>query len=216
MLGEVAMGYAENDDIRIEFDGKKCIHARRCVLGLPDVFNPGAKGQWMFPDHAKADDIAKVVESCPSGALKYRAKKADLSETVQPINTAKLWENGPVEYRGRLEIAGQEKMTRAVICRCGKSKNKPFCDNSHLDGFEATGEVPAKADADRAPDDRGGEVNLNPVKNGPLMVSGHLEVVSGSGRRIACGEKFAMCRCGASKNKPFCDGSHKAVGFEAD
>ncbi|WP_424982662.1 CDGSH iron-sulfur domain-containing protein [Maritalea sp. S77] len=210
------MGVAENDDIRIEFDGKKCIHARRCVLGLPKVFDTSAKGQWMFPDHAAATDIAKVVESCPSGALKYQAKKLDISESVQPINTAKLWENGPVEYRGRLEIAGQEKMNRAVICRCGKSKNKPFCDNSHIDAFQATGEVAPKADADKFADDRGGEVKLNPVKNGPLMVSGNLEVVSGSGRRIACGEKFAMCRCGASKNKPFCDGSHKEIGFEAD
>lgn len=92
------MGIAESKNIRIEFDGKKCIHAQRCVLGVPKVFNPGAKGQWMFPEQADVRGIAKLVESCPSGALKYQAKTVDVAESEpHVVTTAKLWENGPVE-----------------------------------------------------------------------------------------------------------------------
>ena len=55
-----------------------------------------------------------------------------------------LWQNGPVEYRGDLRIAGDEPSKRAVLCRCGHSKNRPFCDGAHKDcGFES---------AERAPD----------------------------------------------------------------
>lgn len=210
------MGTIESDKISVSFDGKKCIHARRCVLGLPQVFRPGAKGQWIFPENADANDVAKLVRDCPSGALTYEFKDNSDIETVPNVNTARLWENGPTEYRGDLRIEGQEPRVRAVLCRCGQSKNKPFCDNSHLDaGFVATSDVPAK-DEPVALEARDGELTIKPIKDGPLMVMGNLEVVAGSGRKIATGKRFAMCRCGASKNKPFCDGSHKEIGFEAD
>jgi len=210
------MGTVKSDKISVSFDGKKCIHARRCVLGLPDVFNPGAKGQWIFPENAAADDIARLVRDCPSGALTYEMKDSADAEKVPKVNSARLWENGPVEYRGDVRIDGQEPRIRAVLCRCGQSKNKPFCDNSHLDaGFAATSDVATKEDAATL-EARDGELSLKPIKDGPLMVSGNLEVIAGSGRRITSGKRFAMCRCGASKNKPFCDGSHKEIGFEAD
>ncbi len=210
------MGTVESDKISVNFDGKKCIHARRCVLGLPEVFNPGAKGQWIFPEHAAADDIARLVRDCPSGALTYERKDGANTEELPKVNSARLWENGPVEYRGDVHIDGQEPRIRAVICRCGQSKNKPFCDNSHLDAeFEATSDVASKDDAATL-ETRDGELSLKPIKDGPLMVSGNLEIIAGSGRKITSGKRFAMCRCGASKNKPFCDGSHKEIGFEAD
>ncbi len=210
------MGTVESDKISVSFDGKKCIHARRCVLGLPDVFNPGAKGQWIFPANAAADDIARLVRDCPSGALTYEMKDGTDAEVEPKVNSARLWENGPVEYRGDVRIEGQELRIRAVLCRCGQSKNKPFCDNSHLDtAFEATSDVATKED-NATLEARDGELSLKPIKDGPLMVSGNLEVIAGSGRKITSGKRFAMCRCGASKNKPFCDGSHKEIGFKAD
>lgn len=210
------MGTVESDKISVSFDGKKCIHARRCVLGLPEVFNPGAKGQWIFPEPADPSEIARLVRDCPSGALTYEMKDGTDAEELPKVNSARLWENGPVEYRGDVRIDGQEPRIRAVICRCGQSKNKPFCDNSHLDaGFEATSDVSAKDDAATL-EARDGELSLKPIKDGPLMVSGNLEIIAGSGRKITTGKRFAMCRCGASKNKPFCDGSHKEIGFEAD
>ncbi|MDH3744811.1 MAG: CDGSH iron-sulfur domain-containing protein [Acidobacteriota bacterium] len=51
--------------------------------------------------------------------------------------------------------------------------------------------------------------------NGPLLLAGPFTLAgSGAGDTVS-GDKAALCRCGASANKPFCDGSHVAVGFEA-
>jgi CDGSH-type Zn-finger protein len=46
-------------------------------------------------------------------------------------------------------------------------------------------------------------------------VSGNCEVVSGTGRLVRRATKLALCRCGGSANKPFCDGTHKTNGFTA-
>lgn len=51
------------------------------------------------------------------------------------------------------------------------------------------------------------------LPNGPLMVTGSFEIKDSEGNVLACKEKVALCRCGASENKPFCDGKHRKVGF---
>ncbi|HUN92154.1 MAG TPA: CDGSH iron-sulfur domain-containing protein [Burkholderiaceae bacterium] len=56
---------------------------------------------------------------------------------------------------------------------------------------------------------------MEQLANGPLHVKGSLEIVSGTGRTIARATEAWLCRCGQSANKPYCDGSHKRVGFEA-
>jgi CDGSH-type Zn-finger protein len=60
-----------------------------------------------------------------------------------------------------------------------------------------------------------GEVVLNPIPNGPLRIDGCFELITADGARHACGEKTWLCRCGHSGNKPFCDGTHKKIGFAA-
>jgi len=101
---------------------------------------------------------------------------------------------------------------RATLCRCGASKNKPFCDKSHdRTGFVATGE-PRSIDTP-VPVNRGGRLTIDPEEDGPLHVSGNLEILSGTGRSIACVRKTRLCRCGGSANKPFCDGTHRRIGF---
>ena len=62
---------------------------------------------------------------------------------------------------------------------------------------------------------RDGAVTVNPIANGPLEVTGNLEICSGTGRTLNRTQKAFLCRCGASNNKPFCDGSHKKTGFTA-
>ncbi len=52
------------------------------------------------------------------------------------------------------------------------------------------------------------------LKNGPLMVEGNFTVVDSEGNEVATKEKAALCRCGGSNNKPFCDGTHNKIGFE--
>ena len=57
-------------------------------------------------------------------------------------------------------------------------------------------------------------IKITMIKDGPLMVEGTCKVEKQSGEAVKEGEKLFLCRCGESKNKPFCDGSHKAAGFE--
>ncbi len=53
-------------------------------------------------------------------------------------------------------------------------------------------------------------------KNGPLLCTGTIEVRNADGELLDSGDDIALCRCGASANKPFCDGSHRAAAFEDD
>ena len=62
----------------------------------------------------------------------------------------------------------------------------------------------------------GERVTVTPYEDGPLIVRGPVELLTQDGRRIDPGRKtIALCRCGRSATKPFCDGSHKAVRFRA-
>jgi uncharacterized Fe-S cluster protein YjdI len=59
------------------------------------------------------------------------------------------------------------------------------------------------------------EVSFRQQRNGPVLVRGNVEMVDAEGHVFATGPRFALCRCGQSGNKPFCDGSHRAAGFRA-
>jgi CDGSH-type Zn-finger protein len=61
-----------------------------------------------------------------------------------------------------------------------------------------------------------GDVSIRPTKNGPLIVEGVVDLFDTDGNRISLDKnRIALCRCGASSNKPFCDGTHSQIGFQA-
>jgi len=197
-------------DIDIGFDMKRCIHARNCFLKLPQVFDPSRR-PWVAPDAAPAEEIAAMIRTCPSGALTFSRPDGGVEEAPTQINRVAVLENGPLALQGDLEING-EAMTRATLCRCGKSENKPFCDYAHVKAdFTATGEPKpdAKAEGLAGP----GVLKVEAIENGPLKLTGPMEVTSGTGQRIGVMQQAVICRCGASANKPFCDFSHVAAGF---
>ncbi|MGO9742957.1 MAG: ferritin-like domain-containing protein [Roseiarcus sp.] len=206
---------AEGRDIVIEFAAERCIHARFCVLGQPGVFKANVVGPWIAPDDAtSAEGLVAVAQNCPSGAIRYRRKDGGPEESAPPVNLIQIRENGPLAFRGALIIDGQPINYRATLCRCGQSQNKPYCDGSHKAAeFVATGE-PATGDVTPLAA-RGGEVSINPQPNGPLAVTGNLELISGTGRTFRKAQQVRLCRCGASANKPFCDGSHARVRFRS-
>jgi len=206
---------AEGRDITIRFEAGRCIHARHCVLGAPTVFKANTPGAWLFPDTMNVDRLADVAHQCPSGAITYMRKDGKPGEQAPPVNVLRVRENGPYGFSAALRINGQDAGYRATLCRCGASKNKPYCDGSHSSaGFAASGEPASKASEPLAA--RDGPLEVRPMPNGPLMVSGNLEICSGTGRTVDRVTKAALCRCGQSGNKPFCDGTHKKVGFTAD
>jgi CDGSH-type Zn-finger protein/uncharacterized Fe-S cluster protein YjdI len=204
----------QGSTIVVRFDGAKCIHSRHCVLDQPQVFRANVSGPWIFPDSASAEAIVQVAHACPSGAITYERADGGPQESIPAVNVARVRENGPLAFRADLEIAGARAI-RATLCRCGASKNKPYCDGSHTAaGFTATGEPPTQPS--EALQQRNGPVIVKPIVNGPLEVSGNLELCSATGRTTNRAQKSFLCRCGQSGNKPYCDGTHKKTGFQAE
>jgi CDGSH-type Zn-finger protein/uncharacterized Fe-S cluster protein YjdI len=214
MSTEVVIG----TEATIHFDASKCIHSRNCVLAHPDVFVPNVAGEWIHPDAQPVEELMRLGQNCPSGAITVQRNSAVApadSNGLPIVNTVRVRENGPLALEAQLLIKGEPQANpRATLCRCGQSQRKPYCDGSHVGaGFVASGE-PATA-AFEALAVRNGPLDVQPLPNGPLRVVGNLEVVSGTGRTCnKVGETY-LCRCGHSKNKPYCDGSHKAAGFTA-
>lgn len=213
----------EGKEATIYFDARRCIHSRNCVLSHPDVFVPNVKGEWIHPDAQPVDELIRIGQNCPSGAIRVArnpngnsANDLTSSDGAPIVNTIRVRENGPLAVEAELQIKGEAQTTpRATLCRCGRSQNKPYCDGAHHSaGFVATGEPPTVAFNQIAA--RSGPVNIMPIPNGPLGVTGNLEIVSGTGRTCNQVTSAHLCRCGASGNKPYCDGSHKAAGFAAD
>lgn len=122
--------------IAVFWEPKLCIHSGNCVRGLPRVFNPKAR-PWIAVDAATADQIADVVQRCPTGALHFERLDGGAQEPVAAMTTIEPRPNGPLYVRGHVRILGPDgsllrEDTRMALCRCGHSENKPFCDGSHL------------------------------------------------------------------------------------
>jgi CDGSH-type Zn-finger protein/uncharacterized Fe-S cluster protein YjdI len=204
----------EGRAMTLTFEARRCIHARFCVTGAPTVFLANVQGPWLHPDTLDADRLAAVAQECPSGAIKYRRKDGRPDEIAPPVNLAAIREAGPYAMRGDLRLDGAKIGYRATLCRCGASKNKPYCDGAHHEiGFSATGE-PASGQTDMLPV-RDGVLNVDPQPDGPLQIRGNLEITSGTGRVVARVTSAYLCRCGGSATKPFCDGTHARIGFRS-
>jgi CDGSH-type Zn-finger protein len=192
-----------------------------------------------------------------------------------PVRTA---QDEPVAWRSDEPLPHRPSY---YLCRCGQSRNKPFCDGSHsfelFDGTE-TASVAASAERDEPHEGPGitvhkdgelchhahfckqeltnwfeliprtdstavltqliamiehcpsgalsyeldGEVvepplprEIAPITDGPLFVSGGIQIERADGQPVEIRNRTSLCRCGQSANKPLCDGTHADVGFEA-
>ena len=139
-----------------------------------------------------------------------------MSEAAELANLAFTAPNGPLIATGDLQIeTGTETLSqpRASLCRCGASAKKPFCDGSHRTvGFADPGE--AKPTEGITEVLAAGPVVFSMETNGPLIATGPLTVQNAAKQTIGAGSEAALCRCGASANKPWCDGSHETIGFK--
>jgi len=91
---------------------------------------------WVVVDAADADAVAAAIESCPTGALRYRRLDGGPQEQPPAETTVEPRQNGPLFVRGAVRIVDPDgrlirEATRVALCRCGASENKPFCDGSH-------------------------------------------------------------------------------------
>ena len=206
----------ETDQITVLYDLKRCIHAAECVKGLPEVFDPDRR-PWIDPSQGEVTDIAEIVSRCPTGALHFEDPTGETTEAVPRPNRVQVAADGPLYLEGELEIvdAEQEPLSenRAALCRCGLSSSKPFCDNSHLDSFRDPGEV-QEQNPSRPPAAADARLRIDFRPNGPMILSGPLRLQRQGSADFVELNKTALCRCGASERKPFCDGSHSRIGFQ--
>ena len=205
--------------ITVTWSKRRCIHAAECVAGLPRVFQPGER-PWVKLDRAGADAVAEVVRRCPTGALHDERHDGGAAEVAPATNTVHVRRNGPTYLHGELEIRTPEgevllRDTRLALCRCGASGNMPLCDNAHLDaGFRDAGAIASETSVEDADATTGSRtLVVTPRADGPIELRGPFELHAFGAGRTLSGSHANLCRCGQSENKPFCDGSHKRVGF---
>jgi CDGSH-type Zn-finger protein/uncharacterized Fe-S cluster protein YjdI len=206
----------EGDAISVRYDVKRCIHFAACVRGLPGVFDSDRR-PWIVPNEASDREVAAVVAHCPTGALHAVPANERLAEPRPTTNRITVAADGPLYVRGDLELRdGNDRVvlrdTRMALCRCGASQNKPLCDGSHTKaGFR---DPAALGTANLTPADDGHPLSIQASHNGPLLLQGPVTIRSADADAPPVqGTKTALCRCGGSANKPFCDGSHKRIGF---
>ena len=121
--------------------------------------------------------------------------------------------NGPDLVTGELAVVtptGVRAMQSAMLCRCGHSRDKPFCDGTHVKSeFSDPAQLPAEIESLAI---EAGPLTIRPIPNGPNRCEGPLVICGSDGRRASSGLTF-LCRCGGSQRKPYCDGTHQKTGF---
>ncbi len=122
-------------DITIHRNKDMCCHVGHCVRNLPSVFKKG-QDPWADPDAVDPEEIAQLIRKCPSGALSYTIN-GELHKDYSRESEIFVLKDGPYNVTGiRLDDPdGSEPVTHDhySLCRCGASRNKPFCDGTHSD-----------------------------------------------------------------------------------
>jgi uncharacterized Fe-S cluster protein YjdI len=131
-----------NDEISVYWKPRECVHSGICFRDLRAVFDPGRR-PWIDLSKASTAQIIDIVERCPTDALtfEWNNKAQDKNhETIEISDPDKvkftIMRNGPILAEGNFIIQKENGSTHEVksitsLCRCGMSKNKPYCDGTH-------------------------------------------------------------------------------------
>ena len=127
----------EDQQIRVSWDSSLCIHSARCIKVGEGAFEPSRR-PWVDLSLAGTETVVAAIEACPTGALRYERLDGGPQEQAPPTTTIVPFPNGPLMVRGRVEVKDRSgevfvASPRVSLCRCGHSKNQPFCDLSHKD-----------------------------------------------------------------------------------
>jgi len=174
----------ESEDIVVSWDYARCIHVEACIRALPVVFNRDRR-PWIDPSLATADKVVAACEACPTGALHYERLDGGAADKTPGHNTITVSSDGPLFAKGNLTITNEAgeiilKDTRAALCRCGHSRNKPLCDGSHSKAkFTAESTLtPAALERDDGDEPESCSLTIRVSDPGPLMIRGSAELAS--------------------------------------
>ncbi|MDW4549205.1 CDGSH iron-sulfur domain-containing protein [Defluviimonas sp. D31] len=124
----------EGEEVTVTYNPRLCSHAAECGRIAGNVFNPAEK-PWVQPDKGSRNEIESVIAACPSGALALAGPEHLMPSGRAEIEVQKngpYWVLGP-ELVGASPSGEGASREKYVLCRCGLSGNKPFCDGSHRD-----------------------------------------------------------------------------------
>lgn len=146
-MREITKKYS-NGEVTVVWKPHMCIHSGICFRGLPGVFDPRVR-PWINAEGGTTNQIVDQVAKCPSGALSILKNETEMHVTgrMENVNAEKVdevkivvMEKGPLIVKGDCVVvdeSGNEsaKKGQVALCRCGGSKNKPYCDGSHRAGM---------------------------------------------------------------------------------
>jgi CDGSH-type Zn-finger protein len=178
-----------------------------------------------FPESSPGKDGATVPDSTAEKTETTEEKTLDrwfleqrgnkrVPKRLDITNELLVTAGGPLKMTGNITLINEDgsvtHSNKLSLCRCGASKNKPLCDDQHLNiDFFDGGSI--SRISDWMPVTRPQTITVTCVKNGPLKFRGYLRVYNSKGQEcITMGG--AICRCGKSSKKPFCDNRHGCNG----
>jgi len=136
------------DDLIVYWNRAECSHAGKCVALMPKVFSPDSR-PWVCLDGADPLEVIRTIDQCPTGALRYALtenSKIDPElakgpgwigyKPAPPTVQIRVLKSGPLLVKGSVRLVDHSgnlirETDSVVLCRCGKSKNQPFCDGAH-------------------------------------------------------------------------------------
>ena len=146
------------EDLIVYWYPEQCSHSGKCLRMLPQVFRIERK-PWITIDGAEAPEIIKAIDICPTGALKYRLTEnskidpetakgpgsVDYRVSEPAIVQIRMVKGGPLLVKGPARVMDADgnsirECESMVLCRCGKTKNPPFCDGSHSENEKGAGQ----------------------------------------------------------------------------
>ena len=126
----------QGDEVTVSFNPLLCSHAAECNRLAPHVFDATVR-PWVQPDNGSEAEVRAVVAACPSGALAIGSGVSTRQHLLPDRAEIVVQKDGPywvMEIEPPLPPRAQgASADKYVLCRCGLSGNKPFCDGTHRD-----------------------------------------------------------------------------------
>jgi CDGSH-type Zn-finger protein len=145
--------------------------------------------------------------------LEQRGTKR-VPKRLDVANELLVTNGGPLRMSGNITLINEDgsvtHSNNLTLCRCGASKSKPTCDDQHLEvEFFDNGAIGQLSDW--MPVNRPQTITVTCVKDGPLKFRGYLRIYNKKGQECIT-MSGALCRCGKSSKKPFCDNKQQCSG----